>query len=300
MDNKALGKGLSALLSQSAQSKLEEIQKEAVEKVQKANESFKINVSVQATDLIDNNPYQPRQDYDTEALDELKASIKEKGILQPILVRPKGGRFEVVAGERRLRAARALGLLTVPTVVKDISDGETLLLALIENIQRQDLNVIDEAKAFQKLVDEFKLTQDQIATAVGKDRATVANTLRLLKLPVEIQSKIVEEKISMGHARALLALDSQEAQLKMAQDIINQNLSVRSVEGLVKQASIKPPKKTKAQKAKDPDIANLEEELRRILGTKVIVEDKKGKGKLVIEYYSLDDLDRILDILRKK
>jgi ParB family chromosome partitioning protein len=299
MDNKALGKGLSALISQN-QTKLEEVQKDAVEKIQKANESFKTNVSVQATELIDNNPFQPRQDYDEESLEELKASIKEKGILQPILVRPKADRFEVVAGERRLRAARALGLLTVPVVVKDISDGETLLLALIENIQRQDLNVIDEAKAFEKLVKEFQLSSDQIATAVGKDRTTVVNTLRLLKLPLEIQKKIVEEKISMGHARALLSLDSEEAQLKMAQDIIHQKLSVRSVEGLVKQASLKPLKKTKAQKAKDPDIAQLEEELRGILGTKVMVEDKKGKGKLVIEYYSLDDLDRVLDIIRKK
>jgi ParB family chromosome partitioning protein len=307
MDNKALGKGLSALISQSLQAK-EEIQKEIQKGIENIDpkdveaikESLKSNVANTQTALIDNNSLQPRQDYDPVALEELKASINEKGILQPILIRPKGNRFEVVAGERRLRAARELGLEVVPAVIREFSDSETLLIALIENIQRQDLNVIDEAKAFEKLMKDFSLSQDQIARSVGKDRATVSNTLRLLKLPVEIQTQIIVEKISMGHARALLSLDSQDAQLQMAQTIINQNLSVRSVEGLVKQAAPKAPKKTKAQKAKDPDIANLEDELRRILGTKVIVEDKKGRGKLIIEYYSLDDLDRILDILRKK
>ncbi len=301
MDNKVLGKGLSALIAQVSPESQQAIEKvRAIE--QGLNEPFKnMKFFPMAVESIGFNPFQPRQNYDEDSLEELKASIKEKGIIQPLLVRPnKEGNFEVVAGERRLRAAKALGILNVPVVIKDMSDTEVLLLALVENIQRQDLNVIDEAKAFEKLVNEFKLTQDQIATAVGKDRATVANTLRLLKLPLDIQHKIIQQKISMGHARALLALDSPEAQLAMAQKIINQNLSVRSVEGLVKQASTKPQKKTKAQKLKDPDIAILEDELRRILGTKVLVEDKKGKGRLIIEYYSLDDLDRVLNILRKK
>jgi ParB family chromosome partitioning protein len=298
MDNKVLGKGLSALISQANSEKMDAIQKIAEEKIQKINDSLKTGIS---PNLIDNNPFQPRQDYDEKGLEELQASIKEKGILQPILVRPsQGGRFQVVAGERRLRAARALNLVTVPVVVKDIADNEVLLLALIENIQRQDLNVIDEAKAFEKLAKEFNLSHDQIAKAVGKDRATISNTIRLLKLPLSILQHIIQERISMGHARALLSLESQEAQLKMAQDIISQNLSVRLVEGLVNQVSSKPFKKTKAFKAKDQDIANLEEELRGILGSKVSVEDKKGKGKVIIEYYSLDDLDRILNILRKK
>lgn len=297
MDNKVLGKGLSALISQGDQSKFKQAQEDIEEKIKAATEAF---TTLKATSLIDNNPLQPRENYDEESLEELKASIKEKGILQPILIRPKGDRFEVVAGERRLRAARALGLSTIPAVVKEMTDSETLLLALIENIQRQDLNVIDEAKAFEKLVQEFKLSQDQIAKAVGKDRATVSNTLRLLKLPKDIQNKIAEEKISMGHARALLALDNEAAQLKMAYKIISESLSVRSVEGIINQAINRKPKNTKIQKAKDQDIANLEEELRGILGTKVTVEDKKGKGKLIIEYYSLDDLDRVLNLIRKK
>jgi ParB family chromosome partitioning protein len=303
MDNKVLGKGLSALISQG---KISTEAQDAIEKVraleQGLQEPFKnMKFFPMATESISLNPFQPRQHYDNDTLEELKASIQEKGILQPILVRPrKAGGFEVVAGERRLRAAKALGLANVPVIVKDMEDSEVLLLALIENIQRQDLNVIDEARGFDRLGKEFNLSQDQIAKSVGKDRATVSNTLRLLKLPAAIQEQIVQERISMGHARALLSLDNEEAQLKMVHAIIAQSLSVRSVEGLVKQSSTKSPKKTKAQKLKDPDISSLEEELRTILGTKVLVEDNKGRGKLVIEYYSLDDLDRVLNILRRK
>ncbi len=304
MDKKALGKGLAALISQIApeeKAKFEQAQAQLKDTVKQWAEAVKVNVSILQTDLIDNNSFQPRESYEDVDQEDIKASIKEKGILQPLLVRPKGERFEVIAGERRLRAARDLALPTVPVVIKEnVSDSEAMVLALVENIQRQDLNIMEEAMAFQTLMTGFQLTQDQIAKAVGKDPTTISNTLRLLKLPMEIQQHLKEEKISMGHARALLALDNEEAQLNMAQDIINQNLSVRSVEGLVKQVSTKTPKKTKAQKAKDPDIAHLEDELRQILGTKVTVEGKKGRGKLIIEYYSLDDLDRVLDILRKK
>lgn len=305
MDKKALGKGLAALISQIAPeeaAKLEQMKAGIKDTVKDWAQAVKINVSVLETDLIDNNSFQPREAYEDADQEDIKASIKEKGILQPLLVRRKGDdRFEVIAGERRLRAARDLALPTVPVVIKEnVSDSEAMVLALVENIQRQDLNIIEEAMAFQTLMTGFQLSQDKIAKAVGKDNTTISNTLRLLKLPVEIQQHLKEERISMGHARALLALDNEAAQLKMAQDIINQNLSVRSVEGLVKQASTKTPKKTKAQKAKDPDIAHLEDELRQILGTKVTVEGKKGRGKLIIEYYSLDDLDRVLDILRKK
>jgi ParB family transcriptional regulator, chromosome partitioning protein len=293
MDNKALGKGLSALIS-GHQTKHE------ASPAEKPAMAVQGTVSTIETRLIDNNPIQPRTNYDPAALKELEASIKEKGILQPILIRPIHGRYQVVAGERRLRAARALGLQTVPAVIKEVSDEECLLLAVIENIQREELNVIEQAVAFQNLMNNYNLTQDQIAKSVGKNRATISNTLRLLNLPQDIQDQIATDQITMGHARALLSLNSEEEQLEMVQNIIDNDLSVRSVEGLVKQSSVKAPKKTKAQKAKDPDIASLEDELRRILGTKVIVEDKKGRGKLVIEYYTLDDLDRVLDILRKK
>ncbi len=301
MENKALGKGLSALISQAqekAKVKIEHIQEK--DGGQELEGMFNLTPQMLYIENIHYNPFQPRQNYDEDSLNELTASIKEKGILQPIMVRPSkdAGIYEVVMGERRLRASKKAGLTVIPAIIKEVSDSETLLLALIENIQRQDLNVIDEAKAFQRLEDSFHLSQDQIAQAVGKDRTTVANTLRLLKLPIKIQDQIIQEKISMGHARALLALNSEEAQLKMATQITEQSLSVRSVEGLVRQASTKTPNKSKTQKAKDPDITNLEDELRTVLGTKVLVEDKKGKGKLIIEYYTLDDLDRILEIIR--
>lgn len=302
MENKALGKGLSALISQGQdKTKMAEQVKDYLKEMNEKVDGI-INLAPQLveTDKVRFNPLQPRGEYDPESLKELAASIKEKGILQPIMVRPTDGAyFEVVMGERRLRAAKMAGIKLIPALVKEVDDSETLLLALIENIQREDLNVIDEAKAFDRLAQQFHLSQDQIAQAMSKDRTTVANTMRLLKLPAKIQQQIVQQKLSMGHARALLSLNNEEAQLKMATQIIQQSLSVRSVEGLVRETARKTPNKAKHHKPKDPDIASLEDELRRILGTKVTVEDKKGKGKLVIEYYSLNDLDRILDQLRK-
>jgi len=293
MDNKVLGKGLSALISQNKSP----LQASSVSVTAGEQEE----VLFLDPQQIMKNHLQPREQYHEEDLQELQASIKEKGILQPLVVRrTTNGQYEVVAGQRRLLASRALGLKKVPVLVKNVDDNELLLLALIENIQREDLNVIEEAKAFNRLLDRFKMSYDQIATAVGKNRTTVTNTVRLLKLPVKIQYEIEQQNLSMGHARALLGLDSEEAQLKMAELIIEQGLSVRAVEGFVKQSTTKAANKTKAQKAKDPDIAHLEDELRRILGTKVLVEDAKGKGRLVIEYYSLDDLDRVLNILRKR
>ncbi len=302
MDNKALGKGLSALISQAREKAMQDTT--AIEQMHaQAHDQEKtaaaLKVSMVQTELIDNNPIQPRGNYDEASLKELQASIQEKGIIQPIMIRPRGNRFEVVAGERRLRAARALNLLSVPAVIKDVSDVECLLLAVVENIQRQDLNAIDQAVAFQSLIEGYKLTQEQVAKSVGKDRSTIANTIRLLNLPPTIQDYIRQGSLSMGHARALLAVEDVEKQIKMAKDIVHQSLSVRSVEGLAQQSSGKASKKTKIHRAKDADIVILEDELRKILGTKVTVEDKKGKGKLVVEYYSLNDLDRILEILRK-
>jgi len=304
MDNKSLGKGLSALISSTVdRAKMEN----SLDQMNQLSEKGKDTQNVPKQDtltiktqLIDNNPCQPRVNYDRDALEELKISIRDKGILQPILVRQHEGRYQVVAGQRRLTAARSLGLENIPAVVKNVSDSDCLLLAVVENVQRQDLNPVEEANAFDSLIKGFNLTQDQIAQAVGKDRSTISNTLRLLSLPMDIQDHLVDGALSMGHARALLALEDVQKQREMVQNIINQGLSVRSVEGLVKQASTKVPKNTKVQKEKDPDIVHLEEELRQILGTKVSVEDKKGRGKLIVEYYSLDDLDRMLDILRRK
>ena len=293
MENKALGKGLSALISK----------KSSETATNKNIPSLEINSSgdiayVKTISILENR-FQPRQKYDESKLAELKASIKEKGVLQPILVRRHEDGYEVVAGERRLKAAKAIGLQEVPVIIKNVTDREALVLALVENIQREELNAIEEALGFKRLMEEFQFTQESIAEAIGKDRSTVTNLLRLLRLPEEIQKQVADDKISMGHARALLSLEDTSIQKKMAQFIIDKGLSVRQIEELVKKAhqgqNIVQAAKTKS---KNRDIEILEEELRKILGTKVFIEDKKGKGKLVVEYYTLDDLDRILGILR--
>jgi len=245
------------------------------------------------------NSFQPRLHYSPESLEELKASIKEKGILQPILVRPQGEKYEVVAGERRLRAAQALGLAEVPVVIKEVSDNDALVLALVENIQREELNAIEEAKAFRRLIDEFHLTQEQVADTVGKDRSTISNILRLLRLPESIQDAVAQGKITMGHARSILSVNDPDKQYQVFLEILEKGVSVRQAEQMTQNTAISDEKTAKKQrKDKSHEIVRLEEELRGIFGTKVSIEAKKKRGKMVIEYYSLDDLDRILEILR--
>ena len=286
MENKALGKGLAALIPQKKEmSSLENSGGEGVLYLK--------------TSIIKDNRLQPRQNYDESKLAELIASIKEKGLLQPILVRKAGLGYEVIAGERRLRAARKLNFDQVPVIVKNVTDREALVLALVENIQREELNPIEEAQGFKRLVDEFQFTQETVAGSIGKDRSTVTNLLRLLRLPLEIQEQVAAGKISVGHARALLSIEDPRTQKALAQKIIAKNLSVRQTEALVKSHGAPASGKKKAGRSKDRDIQILEEEMSRILGTRVMVEDRKNKGRVVIEYYSLDDLDRILGVLRK-
>ena len=294
MENKVLGKGLAALISK----------KSPESNIKNEMSNLGINpsgdVAYVETISIQENRFQPRQSYDAAKLEELKASIKEKGVLQPILVRKHENGYEVIAGERRLRAARALGLEQVPVIVKNVTDREALVLALVENIQREELNAIEEAQGFKRLMEEFQFTQETVAEAIGKDRTTVANLLRLLRLPKDIQKQVADGKLSVGHARALLSLEDAPIQKKMAEHIIKKGLSVRQVEDLVKKAHQGSNIIQAAMaKPKDRDIEILEEELCKILGTKVTIKDKKGKGHLVIEYYTLDDLDRILGVLRK-
>lgn len=295
MESKALGKGLSALIPVNFQNGNQGASTE--DKVSNLENQNK-NIAFVDTVKVRDNRLQPRENYAKDKLEELMASIKEKGVLQPILVRRNGDGYEVVAGERRLRAARELKLAQIPVIIKDVTDRESLVLALVENMQREGLNPVEEAKGFKKLVEEFGFTQDGVAQAVGKDRSTVTNLLRLLRLPQDIQSLMVEDKLSVGHARALLAIENTAIQSKMAREIVQKSLSVRQVESLVKKAQ-QPTEELPKTKSKNRDIQILEEELRRKLGTKVLVEDKKGKGRLVIEYYTLDDLDRILGVLRK-
>lgn len=282
MDNKVLGKGLSALIP---------------ERTEQASSE---NVMQIRTSLIKDNRLQPRTYYDEEKLSELVASIKEKGVLQPILVRKSGADYEVIAGERRLKAARLLNLESVPVVIKAATDREALILALVENIQREDLNPIEEALSFKRLVDDFNFSQEDVAKSVGKDRSTVSNLIRLLRLPDNIQRCIFTGEISTGHARALLAIESTTLQDKIFNEVIASGLSVREIEKMVKKAiSSTPAVEPKKEKVKLHDVTSLEEEMQRTLGTKVKVVGNSKKGKVVIEYYSLEDLDRIIGILKK-
>ncbi len=237
---------------------------------------------------------QPRKMFRDDSLRELAASIKERGVLQPVIVSRAGdGSFRLVAGERRWRAAGLAGLKKLPALIKNISSKDSLEIALIENIQREDLNPIEAAEAFSRLIIEFNLTQEDLSERVGKDRATVANYLRLLKLPEEVKSFIYNGSLSMGHAKALLAIEGKAGQLDAARRIIKNGLSVREAEIL----SRKVPAPLKAKTAKDPQVSSLEEKLIRNLGTKVRIINKGKKGKIEIEYYSLEELDRLLDVL---
>ncbi len=248
---------------------------------------------------ISANPYQPRHSFDQAKLDELARSILEKGVIQPITVRKKDKKneYELIAGERRLRAARQTGYKTIPAIIMTVSSPEEMMeLALIENIQRDDLNPVHEAKAYLRLQEECHLTQGEVASRVGKKRTTVANTLRLLKLPKEVQKCLLEDQISMGHARALLGLENSTNQTDMCNQIIKKGLSVRKVEELVKQEFDGKQKSSPVRKSHD--IAAAESIMQRILGTKVNINRKQHKGKIEIEFYSADDLNRILELLK--
>jgi ParB family transcriptional regulator, chromosome partitioning protein len=240
---------------------------------------------------------QPRKVFKDAALKELSASIKEKGVLQPIIVTRTGdGTFRIVAGERRWRAASLAGLKKIPAMIKDVASEESLEIALIENIQREDLNPIEMAEAFHRLMTDFRLTQEELSAKVGKERATVANYLRLLKLPEEIKRLVNDETLSMGHARAILSIEGKSGQIEAARKIIGKGLSVREAETLTKKWVSEIRKKTHP-KERDPQIESIQERLIRHLGTKVRIHHRGNRGKIEIEYYSLDELDKLLEIL---
>lgn len=246
-------------------------------------------------DQIRASRFQPRSTMSETALEELKASIKKSGVIEPVLVRPQAhGIYELVAGERRWRASQTLGMAEIPAIIKPLSDKEALEISLVENVQREDLNPIDEAKGYARLLDEFGYTQEDIAAAVGRDRATVANLLRLLALPEEIQRGVRGGSLTMGHARALLAVDDRAKQMGLFQHIIAQHLNVRQTETLA--GSWAPGKRRRVRK-NDPQTKALEDELRRALGTKVILAARKKGGRIVIEYFSQEDLTRLLGLL---
>lgn len=288
MSRKALGRGLSALIGDETKPK-------------ESNERF-LELDI---DLIKSNPNQPRKSFPETELDELAQSIKANGIVQPIVVRKKGKKYQIVAGERRWRAAQKAELDKIPSVIREVSDDKLLEIALIENIQRQELNPIEEAKAYQKLIKDVGLTQEMVANQVGKNRSFVANYLRLLKLPKEVLRFVEENKLSVGHARALIMLEEKDSQIELAKNIIGMSLSVRDTEKAVKritQGKSKSVVKTKIKPKKDANVKNAEKKLRRHLGTQVKINpDNDGlSGKIEIEYYGDADLDRIYNLLIKK
>ncbi len=277
MKRKALGKGLSALLP---------------EPEPLAVSQFAAEVPV---DQLDPNPLQPRTRIRPDKLEELIASIRESGIVQPILVRRRGPRFEIVAGERRFRAAQALGMGTVPVTVREVPDDRLLELALVENLQREELTPLEEAQALHRLQDEFRLTQEEIAKRIGRERSTVANTLRLLKLPREARELLADGKLDAGHARALLALDRVEEQLALARETSRRGLSVREVERRV--AMLRQPRAT--AKGSDPNTRAAEERLKSVLGMRVRIQRRGRAGAMRIEFASEAELQRLFELIVK-
>jgi len=279
---KSLGKGLEALFGEDIEETIEEISNK------KAITELKIN-------QIEPNMEQPRKRFDEEQINELSKSIKENGLIQPIVVSKSGETYKIIAGERRWRAARKAGLQTVPVYIKDDIKGQKLLeLALIENLQRQDLNSIEEANAYQSLINDYGMTQEQVAEVIGKSRPKVANSVRLLSLDKRVQEMIITNRISEAHARAILPIENKDKQYEIALMIEKKGLNVREVEMLMRQKK-KAPKK---EKIEDIFAKSIEENMKDYLGTKVqIVTKSKEKGKIIIEYFSNDDLDRIMDII---
>jgi len=280
----ALGKGLGSLLPQVGEDSLSG----------SAVHNLPLN-------LIHPNSNQPRKKFNEEALRELADSIKEQGIIQPIIVEKDGDRYNIIAGERRFRAARITGLFEIPAIIRKYTEAEKLEAALIENIQREDLNAVEEAKAYMQLMTTLNLNQEQVARKVGKKRSTIANSLRLLKLPDDMQSAVINNKITAGHARALLSILNPADMRILYSRILNDALSVREAE---QQASVlndgkreKTSKKTDTQKIADPELSRMEQQFIDALGTKVSVKGSVRKGKIEISYFSLDDLERIYDIL---
>ncbi len=282
MEKRALGKGLSALIPP-----------------KEAEYSTQETILQIPTTQIKTNRYQPRVAFNQEKLNELIGSIKEKGVVQPVLVRRVETGYELIAGERRLRAAKALGLDNVPAIVKNVADVDMLELSLIENIQREELNPIEEAHAFQKFITDFNFTQDKIAKALSKDRSTIANTIRLLDLPKKIQDHISKGDITAGHAKAMLALPTETDQMRVCAFIIKKGLSVRETENLVS-AKTSVTKKRAGFQQKEQTIVDLETELQQLFGTRVRIFHGKKRGRIQIEYYSNEDLNRILGVIQSK
>lgn len=297
-----LGKGLDSLIqSSSSRPKSvskpevkEKIVEKVVEKIVEKPVEQKVKLS-----LIEPNREQPRKHFDEEALQELSDSIKQYGIIQPLVVKKNKDYYEIIAGERRWRAAKMAGLKEVPVIIKEYTDQEVMEISLIENIQRENLNPIEEALAYRRLLDEFHLKQEEVANRVSKSRAAVTNSLRLLKLDDRVQQMVIDQQLTSGHVRALLAIDDKNAQYETAKKVFEETLSVRDTEKLVKLVVSPKPERTKKELTHSEIYHDLEEKMKEIFGSKVSINRKsEHKGKIEIEYYSDDELERIMDIMR--
>ena len=295
LKTKGLGRGINALIPDDDTNEekvvVKEIGKEVIKEVPG---DTKLKLS-----LIEPNKEQPRKAFDEDALIELSESIKLYGVLQPLLVQKKDDYYEIIAGERRWRAAKLAGLKEVPVIIKDYSTQEVMEIALIENIQREDLNPIEEAQAYQRLIKDYRLKQDEVAEKVSKSRAAITNSLRLLKLDPRVQDMVMEGKLSNGHARAIITIEDGDKQFMIAQKIFDEKLSVRDVEKLMKTLD-QPAKPVKEKPANDFVYRDLEEKMKHIIGTQVVIKNKNNnKGKIEIEYYSQQELERIFEMLQK-
>lgn len=286
---RALGRGLSALIPQAIASEA------AI-----SGEALQRGVFQLPIEQVERDGAQPRKLFDQTKLQELAASIKAQGIIQPVLVRKSEGRYRIIAGERRWRAAQLAGLQSIPALVREATEAQAFEMALVENLQRTDLNPIEEAEGYRRLIEEFSLTQEQVSERVGKERSSVTNTLRLLGLPDEVKGMVADGVLSMGHARALLGLPTPPEMLELAQRTSAERLSVREVERRVQKSRRSPlPKAPQSAANPSPQARAIVEELQRALGTKVHLHDRGGRGVLELEYYSYEDLDRLRDLLRK-
>lgn len=290
-----LGKGLDSLITDKVSMGA------ATQTAKKTRDEKSIEGIIVNINKVEPNREQPRKNFDEDALVELSESIKQFGVLQPLLVQDKKDYYEIIAGERRWRAAKLAGLKEVPVIIKDLTDIEIVEYALIENIQRENLNPIEEAFAYKRLLTEFNLKQDEVAERVSKSRTAVTNSMRLLKLDERVQQMVIDDMISTGHARALLGIEDKEKQFATAQKIFDEKLSVRETEKLVKKIQKEKDTPETAKKELDPQLTticrDLEEKMKHILGTKVAINQKDDKkGKIEIEYYSMDELDRIIDL----
>lgn len=296
-----LGRGLDALIPTKTpvekasvkKSNSEQETKEKSEEKKQVSSELKVKIS-----SVEPNRSQPRKQFDEDSLLELAESIKQYGVLQPLLVSDKKDYYEIIAGERRWRAAKMAGIKEIPIIIKELTDQQVVEISLIENIQREDLNPIEEAMAFKRLIEEFHLKQDEIAERVSKSRTAVTNSMRLLKLSEKVQQMLIDEMISAGHARAILAVTDEKAQISIATKVFDEKLSVRETEKLVKRY-LEPPKQKTVVKntTEDAIYESLEEKIKGIMGTKVTINRKKNnKGKIEIEYYSRDELERIIEL----